>query len=89
MSDDEREVSPGFGLTDDDSDGFDDLVAEFQETAEVACPYCGEIVSIGLDPHGGTTQVYTEDCEVCCQPWLVRVRFDSAGTADVRLEQSQ
>ena len=28
-------------------------------------------------------QVYTEDCEVCCQPWFVRVKFDEEGQSSI------
>jgi len=37
----------------------------------VTCPYCGEQVEIYLEPdvHGTLIQ----DCEVCCNPWRVRV----------------
>lgn len=52
--------------------------------AEVECPYCGEIVEIGLDPGGGGVSEYVEDCEVCCRPWQVRVVYHG-GQADVRL----
>lgn len=56
------------------------------ETAtEVACPYCGETVSISVDPGGGSEQQYVEDCEVCCNPWQVTVRFDN-GVATVQLD---
>ncbi|MDH3733707.1 MAG: CPXCG motif-containing cysteine-rich protein [Gemmatimonadota bacterium] len=44
-------------------------------TADVQCPACGEIVEIVLDPHGGSSQEYVEDCEVCCRPWSLRVSF--------------
>jgi transposase-like protein len=54
--------------------------------AEVVCPYCGEGVTIGLDPAGGTVQRYVEDCQVCCQPWQVRVSYDSQGAAQVWVE---
>ena len=54
--------------------------------AEVVCPYCGEGVTIGLDPAGGTVQRYVEDCQVCCQPWQVRVIYDSQGAAQVWVE---
>lgn len=55
--------------------------------AEVSCPYCGERVVIGLDPGGGRVQEYVEDCQVCCNPWRVRVTFDRAtGEARVDLE---
>jgi hypothetical protein len=51
--------------------------------AVVICPYCGEEVEVSLDPGGGVAQEYVEDCEVCCQPWRVSVRYHSDGTANV------
>jgi len=41
------------------------------ETHLVTCPYCGEEIEIyvELDVHGS----YVQDCEVCCNPWTVRV----------------
>jgi Cysteine-rich CPXCG len=57
--------------------------------AEVACPYCGESVVIGLDPGGGATQEYVEDCQVWCRPWRVRLRFDETGVAEVSVEAAQ
>ncbi len=53
--------------------------------ADVSCPYCGEVCTIGLDPGSGEEQDYVEDCQVCCQPWHVSVRYD-AGTANVWVE---
>jgi hypothetical protein len=43
----------------------------------VTCPYCGEQVEIYVEPdvEGGLVQ----DCEVCCNPWLVRVYRDGDG----------
>ena len=54
--------------------------------AEVSCPYCGEGVTIGLDPGSGPVQIYVEDCQVCCQPWRVHVRYDHQGVAQVWVE---
>jgi cysteine-rich CPXCG protein len=51
--------------------------------ALVDCPYCGESVELTLDPGSGPEQDYVEDCEVCCQPWQVSVRYDDEGHADV------
>jgi cysteine-rich CPXCG protein len=51
--------------------------------AVVYCPYCGEVNEIALDPGSGSSQEYVEDCQVCCRPWLVIVRYRSDGTADV------
>ena len=71
----------------------DDLDEEFplgdgtaDTSAEVCCPYCGEISEIGLDPGSGAEQEYVEDCQVCCQPWRVRVRYDASGAAQVAIE---
>ena len=51
--------------------------------AEVGCPYCGEVVTIGVDPAGGLVQAYVEDCQVCCQPWQVHLSYDDNGAAHV------
>ena len=40
----------------------------------VTCPYCGEEVEIYLEPDVRGRLV--QDCEVCCNPWDVRVVFD-------------
>jgi prolyl-tRNA synthetase len=37
----------------------------------VTCPYCGEEVEIYLEPD--VRGVLIQDCEVCCNPWQVRV----------------
>ncbi len=60
-----------------------DLGAELNDVAPVSCPYCGESRELSVDPGGGGTQEYVEDCEVCCQPWLVRVQLDGEGYASV------
>ncbi len=36
------------------------------------CPYCGERISMVLDPDEGDSN-YIEDCEVCCRP--IRISF--------------
>ena len=41
---------------------------------QVTCPYCGEEVEIYLEPDVRGTLV--QDCEVCCNPWLVRITRD-------------
>ena len=37
----------------------------------VTCPYCGEDVEIYVEPDVRGTLV--QDCEVCCNPWQLRV----------------
>jgi hypothetical protein len=55
-------------------------------SAQVLCPYCGELNEIGLDPSGGASQEYVEDCQICCSPWRVLVTYGPDGAADVVLE---
>ena len=62
-----------------------DLDVDLHDPAPVSCPYCGESSELFVDPGGGAIQEYVQDCEVCCQPWLVRVRFDAEGQASVTL----
>lgn len=60
--------------------------ATWDTEAEVTCPYCGETVTVGLDPGGGPDQTYVEDCQVCCQPWQLHVAYDTQGVAQVWVE---
>ena len=43
----------------------------WSDTIEVQCPYCGERVELTLEPDVWGTMV--QDCEVCCNPWQVRI----------------
>jgi hypothetical protein len=38
---------------------------------EVTCPYCGEAGEIYIE--ADVRGQFVQDCEVCCNPWLVRV----------------
>jgi hypothetical protein len=40
----------------------------------VTCPYCGEEIEIYLEPDVGGRLI--QDCEVCCNPWQLRVFGD-------------
>ena len=40
----------------------------------VTCPYCGEEVEIYVEPE--LRGSFVQDCEVCCNPWRVRVSSD-------------
>jgi len=46
---------------------------------EIECPYCGELVTIFVDPGGGEAQTYVEDCPVCCRPWTVHAVQEEEG----------
>jgi uncharacterized Zn finger protein len=40
----------------------------------VSCPYCGEEIELYLEPDVRGDLV--QDCEVCCNPWQIRVVVD-------------
>jgi len=52
----------------------------------VTCPYCGEELEIYVEPD--VRGSFVQDCEVCCNPWRVRVsgsrdeRWVDVGKAD-------
>lgn len=45
-------------------------------TVIARCPYCAVPVELVVDPGGGGAQDYVEDCEVCCRPWRVSLRWE-------------
>jgi hypothetical protein len=83
----------GNGAEPDDPDFEAELDRDFplgdgtaETEARVWCPHCGESVELSLDPGSGAAQDYVEDCEVCCQPWRVIVRYAEDGSAEVTVE---
>ena len=50
---------------------------------EIACPYCGESISVWVDEGGGGTQRYVEDCSVCCRPIEIAVDVSEEGAISV------
>ena len=72
LPDDESDLDADFPLGDGSAD----------TDATVRCPYCGEEIEITLDPGGGSSQQYVEDCQVCCNPWRGCVTYHD-GQADV------
>ena len=84
-------------LMDDDDEQWtsEEIEAEFplgDGTAEtetyVTCPHCGEENEVSLDPGSGSDQEYVEDCQVCCRPWLMYVRYGRDGRAEVEVYAS-
>jgi len=51
----------------------------------VTCPYCGEAIELYLEPDVEGDLV--QDCEVCCNPWLIRVSTDE-GERNVQVERA-
>ena len=43
------------------------------------CPYCGERVTVHVEPTGVSAEQYVEDCPVCCRPWVVNVERAADG----------
>jgi hypothetical protein len=56
------------------------------DTFDVSCPYCGADVQIYLEPdlRGPVIQ----DCEVCCNPWLIRVHGGEDGERVVDISRA-
>jgi hypothetical protein len=52
------------------------------EDVVLACPYCGETISVLIDSSAGD-QEYYEDCPVCCAPMLFLVSFADSGDVSV------
>ena len=53
-----------------------------EDTFLVTCPYCGEDVEIYVEPEMRGS--FVQDCEVCCNPWRVRVwREDGERQVDI------
>jgi len=61
----------------------DETDGALDESSTVVCPYCGAPAEIALDPAGGAVQDYVEDCQTCCQPWQIHVRWRRNGQAVV------
>ena len=55
------------------------------DSQEIECPYCGEVISLVLDPSAGA-QRYIEDCQVCCRPITVVLDVDEDGDPLVRVQ---
>ena len=45
------------------------------------CPYCGESITMLLDP-SSADQIYVEDCEVCCNPISIGFRIEEDTVVD-------
>ena len=51
------------------------------------CAGCGEWVDTVVDESAGSRQQYVEDCQVCCKPNVLTIRWDaSAGEYSVSAE---
>ena len=55
------------------------------DTREIACPCCGETITLLLDASAGP-QRYIEDCQVCCRPITVMLALDADGDVQVHVQ---
>ncbi len=55
---------------------------ELIQEQTIDCPYCGEAISLLLDC-SVADQEYTEDCQVCCQPIIVRLHVTLDGNPEL------
>ena len=46
-----------------------------EEDYPFSCPYCGVDLNARLDVSAGKHQRFVQDCEVCCKPIQIDVRF--------------
>ena len=49
-----------------------------QDAAGFQCAGCGEWNETVVDESGGNLQRYVEDCQVCCKPNQLNIRWNSA-----------
>jgi hypothetical protein len=63
--------------------------AASQKEASYVCDACGEEIIIPLDLTEGSSQMYVEDCPVCCRANTIHVQIDDDGDARVWAEPEQ
>ena len=64
-----------------------DEIGGMEESGTFTCAYCGEPNIIPLEVSGARVQTYVEDCQVCCKPNHLVVRW-SNNRRKVRIEAS-
>ena len=60
-----------------------------QNEASYICDNCGEEIVVPVDPTGGSSQEYVEDCPVCCSPNLLTVEMSPDGEVYIRSRAEQ
>lgn len=63
--------------------------ATSQEEASYVCDACGEDIVIPLDLTEGSSQMYVEDCPVCCRANTIHVQIDQDGYAQIWAKPEQ
>lgn len=57
----------------------------YRESAEVQCPFCHEIIWMDVDPSGGESQTFIEDCEVCCRPIQYKAIYNDEDVWEIKV----
>ena len=60
---------------------------EFQSEQPYNCPYCGELLTLLIDPSGGDSQTFTIDCEVCCHPIAIHLELQDGEVQEFSAER--
>lgn len=50
--------------------------------AEFTCAYCDEENEVAVDGESPSGTVMTEDCQVCCRPNLITIRWEEVPGTD-------
>lgn len=58
------------------------------EEERIYCPYCGEPITVLLNPED-TGQEYIEDCQVCCRPIEFTVLEDGMGNLSAQVDSDR
>lgn len=56
-----------------------------EESTEVSCPSCGEVIELWLDL-SVEQQTYVEDCSVCCCPMQVSYTSEAGELLSISVE---
>lgn len=83
LDDDGRRVRRPKRKRRSDDDGAMDAI---DDTIDVACPWCFEVVLLYVDPT--TDGQLVQDCDVCCHPWAITILRGPAGELDVLVDRS-
>lgn len=58
-----------------------------QEETEVDCPFCGEGITLLIDP-SEARQTYIEDCSVCCHPIQLTILCENGSVVTVEADRT-
>ncbi len=47
-----------------------------EESCSYRCCFCGQLNEVSVDLTAGNSQVFVEDCYVCCRPNVLTLRID-------------